>query len=136
MIFRLAEACEGNAKAVQEATKNGSDPEKAIGALEVLQHWGSLVQNLEIMVRSTRCFKVKLSEGDEEQVRWVWAVNHHPELKLALTTLRANGGLKAAGILLGHDHGPRSKVAKQIEELAFRKNDKQKEKGSKKPKRK
>ncbi|CAK0884850.1 unnamed protein product, partial [Prorocentrum cordatum] len=130
----MAEAYENSSQPVQEAAKNGTDPEKALDALEVLRRWGSIAKDTEIMVRATRCFKVKLAEGDVEQVRWIWAVNYHPELKLALSTLRDNGGLKAAGILLGHDYGQRSKVAKQIEELAFRKNDTQKSKGAKKPK--
>ncbi|CAK0843448.1 unnamed protein product [Prorocentrum cordatum] len=109
VIFRMAEAYENSSQPVQEAVKNGTNPEKALGALEVLQRWGSIAKDTEIMARATRCFKVKLAEGDVEQVRWIWAVNYHPELKLALSTLRDKGGLKAAGILLGHDYGQRSK---------------------------
>ncbi|CAK0879420.1 unnamed protein product [Prorocentrum cordatum] len=109
VIFRMAEAYENSSQPVQEAVKNGTNPEKALGALEVLQRRGSIAKDTEIMARATRCFKVKLAEGDVEQVRWIWAVNYHPELKLALSTLRDNGGLKAAGILLGHDYGQRSK---------------------------
>eukprot|EP00959_Pyramimonas_sp_CCMP1952_P219070 4580407-Pyramimonas_sp.AAC.1 len=79
----MAEAYENSSQPVQEAVKNGTNPEKALGALEVLQRWGSIAKDTEIMVRATRCFKVKLAEGDVEQVRWIWAVNYHPELKLA-----------------------------------------------------
>ncbi|CAK0866780.1 unnamed protein product [Prorocentrum cordatum] len=121
VIFRLAQAYTGNVKEVEDAAKNGQAHELVQNALQVLKQWGAIAQDMDVIVRATICFKVKLTEGAEDQVRWIWAVNHHPDLKSALTVLRTNGALKAAHVLLGHDHGQRSKVAKQIEELAFRK---------------
>eukprot|EP00959_Pyramimonas_sp_CCMP1952_P090063 1885473-Pyramimonas_sp.AAC.1 len=80
--------------------------------MAVLLGWGPLVQDKDTLAKPTRCFKVVLTEGGENQVRWIWACNHHIELKTALTVLRLNNGLSAASLTLGHDHGPRSKAAK------------------------
>ncbi|CAK0847721.1 unnamed protein product [Prorocentrum cordatum] len=137
IIFRLAEAVQNDLENVRHAIGQGPFATKALEGLNVLLCWGPLIQDKDTMVKSTRCFEVALTEGGENQVRWTWACNHHIDLKNALTVLRLDNGLTAANIMLGHDHGPRSKAAKQLEQLAFKGGADTGEKGgAKKPKRK
>ncbi|CAK0865501.1 unnamed protein product [Prorocentrum cordatum] len=137
IIFRLAEAAQNDLENVKQAIGQGPLATEPLEGMNVLLRREPLVQDKDMMVKSTRCFKVALTEGGENHVRWIWACNHHVDLKFALTMLRLNNGLSAANIMLGHDHGPRSKAAKQLEQLAFKGGAKTGEKGgTKKPKRK
>ncbi|CAK0806005.1 unnamed protein product, partial [Prorocentrum cordatum] len=86
--------------------------------------WSAKAQDKEDRVVATRCFKVSVAneeEGKPATIKWVFATNSHPELREALFRLRANGGLRAAGILLDFDSAPRSKAAKQLEQMVFKK---------------
>ncbi|CAK0838620.1 unnamed protein product [Prorocentrum cordatum] len=122
---------------VKQAIGLGPFATEALEGMGVLLRWGPLVQGEETVVKSTRCFKVTLAEGGENQVRWIWACNHRVDLRSALAVLRINSGLSAANIMLGHDRRPRSKAAKQLEQLAFKGGARTGEKGgAKKPNRK
>ncbi|CAK0868391.1 unnamed protein product [Prorocentrum cordatum] len=131
VVFRISEAAATNREWLMKAIEQGPHSQAAAEAVGVLERWGQLVQNPDAILKATRCFKIRLNTEGEDQVRWIFACNHHPDLKTALKVLRLNGGMESVAILLGHDRGPRSKVAKQIEHLAFRDDGKTKSAGKK-----
>ncbi|CAK0882542.1 unnamed protein product [Prorocentrum cordatum] len=125
VVFRIMEAVLLKRQQVTEAVSQGAEPEAAQAALEALLQMGKLAQNTEAKFVATRCFRIQVSrnEGDsneEGETRWIFAVNHYPGFKAALNTLRTNGALTAAGIVLQYDIATRSKAAKLVETLAFR----------------
>ncbi|CAK0902821.1 unnamed protein product [Prorocentrum cordatum] len=127
VIFRITEAAEAKSQEVKAAAGSGAMAQQAAAALDTLAKYKAIAQNPQARVVATRCFHgtVKPSDGgmDEEKdddVRWIFAMNSHRELKDALETLRVNGCLAAARLNLGYDHGPKSGVAKEIETTVFR----------------
>ena len=103
-----------------DAADQGDLAAEATAALEVVLRSGRQVQDKEKHFTSTRCFRVKATEGGQECTRWVFACNRHRDLKVALTTLCINGCLKACAINIGYDFAPRAKAAREVERLAFK----------------
>ncbi|CAK0892723.1 unnamed protein product [Prorocentrum cordatum] len=139
LIFRLHEAAKAAGAKVTDAAKQGTMAEETLQALDTLSKYATLVQDPGFRFTATRCFSVDLTnqddadEEDKPSVRWVFAVNHHVDLKAALMTLRLNGCLQACHVNLGFDHAPRCRTAKAIEKIAFKKGTAQ-HKGKKKAK--
>ncbi|CAK0830163.1 unnamed protein product [Prorocentrum cordatum] len=112
-----------------EAIEGGKAPEQGLGpistkrGLEMLATWGEKASAKEAVVQATRCFFIETKESpdsDVECVKWIFAMNSHPELKTSFDIARSNGCLKAISLQLGKDEAPRSRAAKQVERLAFR----------------
>ncbi|CAK0902330.1 unnamed protein product [Prorocentrum cordatum] len=124
VLFRMGEACEAKLERVRVAIQQGEDPAAALEALKVLQTYAGRVQDPAFHFISTRCFHVQATEGEEgeekEVTKWIFACNHHPDLRGALHTLRVNGGLSGANLVLTYDQAPRCKQAKLVEKLAFK----------------
>ncbi|CAK0799805.1 unnamed protein product [Prorocentrum cordatum] len=118
------EAIKGGKAAVEQAAEQGLDPISTKQALEQLVVWGEKASAKEAVIQATRCFFIETNESpdsDVECVKWIFAMNSHPELKAAFDIARSNGYLKAISLQLGKDEAPLSRAAKQVERLAFRK---------------
>eukprot|EP00959_Pyramimonas_sp_CCMP1952_P240418 5024381-Pyramimonas_sp.AAC.1 len=109
IVCRISEAASINREKLMKTIEQGPHPQAAAEAVGVLERWGQLAQNPDAIAKATRCFKIKLNAEGEDQVRWIFACNYHPDLKAASNVLRLDGGMESVAILLGHDHGPRSK---------------------------
>ncbi|CAK0856294.1 unnamed protein product, partial [Prorocentrum cordatum] len=59
-------------------------------------------------------------EGNAATIKWAFGTNSLPELRDAQFLLKTSGGLRAAGVLLDFDSAPRSKAAKELENMALK----------------
>ena len=106
VLYRLA----GNVRENQQVVEQRLQTEETVAA--------QAAQNRDL--KALRCFRVKSKdEAGQDIVRWIFAPSRQRQLTEDLWTLREAKTLEPLQVHLLEDFAPRTKAAKQVQQLAF-----------------
>ena len=116
VLCRLAENVRENQQVVEQRLQ--TEETVAAALRRVLKVGEQAAQNRDL--KALRCFRVKSKdEAGQDIVRWIFARSRQRQLTEDLWTLREAKRLEPLQVHLLEDFAPRTKAAKQVQELAF-----------------
>ena len=116
VLHRLAENVRENQQVVEQRLQ--TEESVAAALKRVLKMGEQAAQNRDL--KALRCFRVKSKdEARQDIVRWIFAPSRQRQLTEDLWTLREAKTLEPLQVYLLKDFAPRTKAAKQVQQLAF-----------------
>mmetsp|Transcript_69513 Transcript_69513/g.155929 ORF Transcript_69513/g.155929 Transcript_69513/m.155929 type:complete len:245 (+) Transcript_69513:82-816(+) len=98
----------------------GPQGEKVKGAIGCLKGYADLAAQESCQMFVTRCFRVKVGEGDEECHKWIFHTSSEVDIMQSFRMIRTSGLFASLEELsLEVDGAPRSGQSKKIHELVY-----------------
>ena len=115
VLCRLAESVQENQQAFEQ--RRQTEETVAAALKRVLKVGEQAAQNRDL--KALRCFRVKSKDdAGQDIVRWIFAPSRQQQLADDLWTLREAKTLELLQIYPQEDFAPRTKAAKQVQQLA------------------
>ena len=116
VLYKLAENVRENQQVIEQRLQ--TEEIVAAALKRVLKVGEQAAQNRDL--KALRCFRVKSKdEAVQDIVRWIFAPSRQRQLTEDLWTLREAKTLEPPQVHLLEDVAPRTKAAKQVQQLAF-----------------